>query len=445
MHLDRQTLLFTLIVSFLSAMLFGVVPAYRASKADPGEVLNESSRGSSSGLSGRRLRAVLVTGQITLAVALLAGAGVMLRDLVRGLSMPLGFNSHQLAIADLRLDSQQYQTAASRIELFEQVTEKLRSIPGVESAALDNCVPLRCGYGTSFMIVGRQILPDSRKPTARYAVVGPAYFRTMQIPLMKGRDFADSDTSHAPTVAIVSQEFARRYFPKGDAIGQQIEAETLDPKPARIVGIVGNVSNFLGQIRPDSQIYECDLQFPFTAFSSTSILVRSRIASSAIVPILRGAVRSVDRYQPVSGLQTMTDLAATNGGGDKLLVSLLGIFAGLALLLAGIGIYGVTAYSVSQRKREIGIRMALGALPKSVLSLVMRQAGVIIFVGCTAGFLLALPMPRLFSGLFTNFPAQGPFVAVAVTLIGAAVSLVATYIPARRAMKVDPMVALRYE
>jgi predicted permease len=446
LRLDQRTLLFTIAVSVLTAILFGLAPAFRTSKVNPGDALSETSRGSSS-FAHSRLRNVLVTGEIVLAVVLLAGAGLNLREVIREFSQPVGFNPQHLVIANLHLDSDPYQKAAARTVFFDQVTEKLRNLPGVESAGLDNCIPLGCGYSTSFTIVGQPPFPQSQTPSANYHVVGPGYFRTMQIPLMKGRDFTDSDTSRASTVAIVNQEFARRYFPKGGAIGKWIEAVTIDAKQAQIVGVVGNVNEFLGQVKADPQMYESDLQFPFTAFSSTSFVVRSRIAISTLVPMLRQAVWSIDKDQPVDGILTMEDLFAEDGGGDKLIASLLGIFAGLALVLAGVGIYGVIAYSVSQRTREIGIRMALGAQQKDVLGLVLGEGALLTGIGCTIGFLLALLLPRILSSLSVNgFPrVQGLLVSLTVALIVATVSLVATYVPARRAMRVDPMIALRYE
>ena len=443
LHLDQRTLLFTLAISVLSTILFGLAPAFRASKINPADALSEGGRTGPSSFERSRLRNVLVTGEIALAVALLAGAGVVIRELIRHFSAPVGFNPHHLVIAKLHLDGQPYMSAAARTVFFEQVTDRLRNVPGVESAALDNCIPAGCGYTTSFRIVGQSLSRESKTPSANYFVVGPGYFRTMQIPLMKGRDFRDSDNFQAIAVAIVSQEFARRYFPNGGAIGQGIEAATLEAKPAQIVGIVGNVSNFVGQIRPDPQIYECDLQFPFTAFSGTSLVVRSRIAVSALVPLLRRAVWSVDGNQPVDGVQTMEDRFSDGEG--ELIATLLGIFAGLALLLATVGIYGVIAYSVSQRTREIGIRLALGARTKDVLGLMLRDGALLAGIGCSIGFLLAVPLPRIFAGLFEGFPAQGPLIAIAVTLIVALVALLACYVPARRAMRVDPMVALRYE
>src|SRR6185437_2991663 len=426
-------------------ILFGLAPAFRASKIDPIGALGENGRTGSGSLTSSRLLNALVIGEIALAVALLAGAGVMLRDLIHAFSMPVGFNTHHLVFANLHLEGRQYKNAEQRMSLFQQVIEKVQNLPGADSAALDNCIPLGCGYSTSFSIIGQATLPKSQKPTANYFVVGPGYFRTMQIPLMKGREFRSIDDLRTPTVAVVNQEFARRYFPKGDAVGRQIEAATLDAKPAQIVGIVGNVSVYVGQTNPKPQIYECDQQFPFTAFSSTEILVRSPLAPSALAPMLRRAVWSIDGDQPVDGMQTMADLYADNVGGDKLLVTLLGIFAGFAHVLASVGIYGVISYLVVQRTREIGIRVALGAQTKDVLGLVLRQGGLITGIGCGIGFVLALPMPWLLAALFSGFTSQEPVVAITVTLAVSIVSIFASYIPARRAMRVDPMVALRYE
>ena len=243
----------------------------------------------------------------------------------------------------------------------------------------------------------------------------------------------------------MNQEFVRRYFPKGDAIGQQIEARTLNAKPAQIVGIAGNTNEFLGQASVDPQIYESDLQFPFTAFSGTALIVRSRIATSGLAPVLRKAVWSIDKDQPV-GVQTMEDLIADNVGGDKLAVVLLGIFAGLAVLLAAIGVYSVVAYSVTQRTREIGVRVTLGARKRDVLGLVLRRGGLLTVIGCAIGSPFAIPMPRVLSTIFNDsIAAQGPLAGITATVIVATIALLACCVPARRAMSVDPMAALRYE
>jgi putative ABC transport system permease protein len=443
-RLDQPTLLFTLAVTLLTTVVFGLVPALRASKANPRDALSESGRTGSSGHGRGRLRSVLVTAEIALALVLLAAAAILTRDLVREFTQPLGFTPRHLLIANLDVSTPHYKELGARITFFKQVTDKVRDLPGVEGADMDSCVPLGCGYSTSFNIEGEPPLPPSKRPSANFNVVGPDFFRTTEIPLMKGREFSNSDDTRGPVVALVSQEFARRFFPGGNAIGKQIEVSDGNHKQAHIVGIVGNVREYAGENGYDPQIYECYLQVRVNAFSGMSLVVRSRVASEAFAPMLRRAVWSVDKDEPVA-IQTMQDLVANNVGGDKMFTELMAIFAGLSLVLAAVGIYGVIAYSVSQRTRELGIRVALGAQKKDVLGLVLRQGGLLTAIGCGIGILLAIPLPHVFAGLFNGFAAQGPLAAIAVTVIVALVSLLATYIPARRAAKVDPMVALRYE
>jgi putative ABC transport system permease protein len=444
-RLDRLTLLFTLTVTLLTTIAFGLLPAVRASKANPRDALTEGGRTGSGGSGRTRLRRALVTAEVALALVVLAGAGVMMREVIREVSAPVGFNPEHLLVSYLDLISRRYKDVGLRIALFKEVAGKLRNLPGIEHVDADSCVPMDCSYSADFNIVDRPPLPGRESPSANFFVVGPDYFRTMQIPLMKGREFSDSDSTHAPVVAVVNQEFARRFFLKKDAIGQWIEVEDGNHKQAQIVGIVGTVSTYPGEMAPQPQIYECYLQIPVNAFSSMALVLRSRLAPAVLAPMLRHAVRSVDKNQPVDSIETMQEIANQDVGLDKLTVALTGIFAGLALLLAAVGIYGVIAYSVTQRTREFGIRMALGAQKRDVLGLVLRQGGLLAGSGCAIGLLLALPLPRVFVAVFSGFARQGPLVAIAVALIVALVSLLATYIPARRAAKVDPILALRYE
>ena len=442
LQLDQTTLVFTGAVCLVTAVLFGLVPAIRASRINPGPALTEGGRAGSGSFSRSRMRSALVVGEIALGLALLAGAGVIAREVRREFSEKVGFNPDHLLLAEVNLKSLQYKDPAAQVAFFQQATEKLREIPGVESAAVTMGVPLGGASSSSFNIVGQPPLPEPKRPSADYYAVGPRYFGTMEIPLESGRDFSDSDNAQAPVVAIVNEEFARRFFPEGDAIGHQIEVDTGQHKPARIVGIVGNVNGYVGQLAPEPQIYETYLQIPFP---SMSLVLRSPVTPSALAPSLRQAVRSIDKEQPVGSIETMKDAAAENEGAGWLIVALMGIFAVLALILGAVGIYGVIAYSISQRTREIGIRTALGARKKDVLGLVLRQGGLLIAAGCAVGLGLALPLPRVLAGIFEGMPLQGPLVPVVAGLTVAVVSLVATYIPARRAMKIDPMVALRYE
>jgi putative ABC transport system permease protein len=442
LRLDLPTLFFTLAASLLTTLIFGLMPAIRASKVNPRDALTGSSPASSAGLGRIRLRSMLVAGQIALALVLLAGAGIMMHEVIREYTEPNGFNPDHLLVAQISLTSQNDQDPSTQAAFFKQVIEKVRELPGVESTDANTCLPLGCRLSTPVSMVGEPPQPDSQGPWADYFAVGSGYFRTMQIPLMRGRGFLDYDTVTAPIVAVVNAEFARRFFPRGDAIGHEIEVGQQQRKRARIVGIVGNVNEFQGQLSPRPQIYEHYLQSPS---ASMAVVVRSRIPSKALAPLLQRAIWAVNRRQPVGRIWTMQDLVDDNAGGDRMMVELLGVFASLALLLAAVGIYGVISYSVTQRTREIGIRVALGANKGNVLSLVLRQGAMLSAIGCTIGLLLAFPLPRVFSTIFNSFAPQGPMVAIAVGLIVPTVSMLATFIPARRAASLDPMQALRTE
>jgi predicted permease len=442
LRLDLPTLFFTLAASLLTTLIFGLMPAIRASKVNPRDALTDSSPASSAGLGRIRLRSMLAAGQIALALVLLAGAGIMTREVIREFTEPNGFNPDHLLVAQISLTGQDDQDPSTQAAVFKQVIEKVRELPGVESTDANTCLPLGCRLNTPVSMVGEPPQPDSQGPWADYFAVGSGYFRTMQISLMSGRGFLDSDTVTAPIVAVVNVEFARRFFPRGDAIGHEIEVGQQQRKRARIVGIVGNVNEFQGQLSPRPQIYEHYLQSPS---ASMAVVVRSRIPSKALAPLLQRAIWAVNRRQPVDRIWTMQDLVDDNAGGDRMMVELLGVFASLALLLAAVGIYGVISYSVTQRTREIGIRVALGANKGNVLSLVLRQGAMLCAIGCTIGLLLAFPLPRVFSTIFNSFAPQGPMVAIAVGLIVPTVSMLATFIPARRAASLDPMQALRTE
>jgi putative ABC transport system permease protein len=293
-----------------------------------------------------------------------------------------------------------------------------------------------------FSIVGQPPLPDAQRPSTDYFAVGSEYFRTMQIPLMAGRVLSESDNANAPPAALVNVEFAKRFFPQGDVIGHEVEVGEHDRKRVRIVGIVGNVNSVQGQLHSRPQIYQHYLQAPSAGMA---VVVRSRMEPKALAPMLQRALWAVNKRQSLGRIWTMKDLVDDNVGGDRMMVELLGVFACLALLLAAVGIYGVIAYSVNQRTREIGIRVALGAHKGNVLRLVLRQGAILSAIGCAMGLLLALPLPRAFSALFNGFALQGPMVAIAVGVIVPAVSMLATFIPARRAASLDPVQALRGE
>jgi putative ABC transport system permease protein len=443
LRIDQPTMLYTLAISLLTTIVFGLVPAVRSSKAPPRDALSQNGR-AGAGIAASRLRRVLVAVEIALAVILLAVASIDMREVLRELHSPTGFNPQNLLVANLDVSSHRYEPLSARIALFEQVTEKLRSFPEVEAADVDSCVPLGCFYSTSFDLPGQAPQRSSTRPSADFFVVGPEYFRTMQIPLLRGRGISGSDDASSPIVAVVNQEFTRQFFPNQDAIGKQIAVEDGNHKRAEIIGIVGNVSDSVGQLHLHPQIYESYLQIPVNAFSTMALVLRSRVPHATLAPTVRQAVWSVDKGQPAT-IETMNDLYNDNLGGDKLMLGLLGIFGSLAMLLAGVGIYGVIAYSVAQRTREIGIRVALGAKKRDVLRMVLHDGGVLTGIGCVIGIVPALLLPKLLSGLLGGFALQGPFAVFAAALMVAITSYLATYIPARRAMRLDPMQALRTE
>ena len=440
-RIDQPTLLFMLAVTLATTVLFGLLPAIRSSKAAPRGALSQSGRTFSGGPGSSRLRRALVAGEVATAVILLTATGVFVREVVRELSTPNGFNPNHLLIATLDVKNARYKEPGARLALFTQVVEKARNLPEVEDADVDSCVPMGCQYGLSFDIEERPWPPLSARPSADFYVVGPDYFRTMQIPVLRGRGISADDNGKSPIVAVVNEEFARRFFPNEDAVGKRIEVRDGNHRQAEIVGVVENVNNFVGQTHPHLQIYESCLQIPFNAFSSMALVVRSRAPGAALVPILRRAIRSVDPTQPAE-MRTMKDLLNDNFGGDELMVELMGLFGALALALAGLGIYGVIAYSVTQRTPEIGIRVALGAKRRDVLGLVLREGGVLCGIGCVFGAGVALLLPRLIGGLLTIAP-QGPEVVFVAAVAVSLVSCLATYIPAHRAMNVDPTRALR--
>jgi hypothetical protein len=306
--------------------------------------------------------------------------------------------------AQIALTDPDDQDPAKQAAFFKQLIEKVRDIAGVESADANTCLPLGCKWSMPFSVVGEPSLPDSQRPWADYFAVGSEYFHTMQIPLMRGRGFMDSDNFKVPIIALVNVEFARRFFPRGDAIGHEIEIGQQERKHARIVGIVGNVNEFQGQLSPRPQIYEPFLQAPSAGMA---IVLRSSLEAKALAPVLQRAIGAASRDQTASRIWTMQDLVDDNAGGDRLMVELLGLFACLALLLSAVGIYGVIAYSVTQRTREIGIRMALGADKGDVLIMVFRQGATLSAIGCAIGLLFALPLPRVFSAIFNSFAPKG--------------------------------------
>jgi putative ABC transport system permease protein len=466
--IDARVLGFTAALSVVTGLLFGAAPALQGSKADLVESLKESARGASAGFIRQRLRSVLVTVEMALALVLLIGAGLMIRSFLRLSGAELGCDPRNVLTFQVRLARGEFVKDAGAIGGFhavefsprvpvilEQIWERLRGVPGVEAAAASMTPPLSGdSMGFNFTIAGRKP-PASEKEalSASFFAVSPDYFRVLKVPMVRGRDFTMRDSAAAPWVVIINQTLARRYFPNQDPLGQRLRLETVqDEKPREIVGVVGDIRQSQWQKEPQPQLYVPHVQQPLLhqgRFAEPRLtmtyMVRSAGDPLRLVPALRGAVAEVERNQPVFNIKTVEQYLAEQVQEPRVYMLLLGVFGGIAVALAAIGIYGIMAYAVTLRTHEIGIRMALGAGGRDVLKLVLRHGLLLIGVGTLLGVAASLALTRVLASFVWGITATDPLTFVAVTLVLVGAGLAACYVPARRAVRIDPMVALRYE
>lgn len=456
-HLDAGVLAFTLTLSLVTGITFGLVPALTASRIDVNHSLKESGRGSSGRARARSRLGLLVSWELALAVVLLAGAGLLIKTFVALTRVDMGIDPHNVLTMRVALSSPQYAKRSVQVEFFRSLLGKVEGLPGVTSAAVidGGGLPPDGGNGMNFLIVGRPVPPPSEYPDAVDRVISPGYFRTMGIQLLHGRLLTEADNENAARVAVINERMAREYWPGSDPIGSQltfpgIEKLTLPDgtrKPATrftIVGVVKNVKDRGLEVQPDEEVYVPYTQEP-TYFVPTVLLVKSSVEPTSLVAAIRGQVEALDPAQPIADVSTLDEIVAQARAGSRFPMILLALFAGLALTLAAVGIYGVMSYSVGQRVHEIGIRMALGADRSDVLSLVVVQGAKLAAIGVGLGLAAALSLTWLMSKVLFGVRPQDPLTFVAVTLILVVVAIVASYVPARRATRVDPIVALRDE
>jgi len=446
---DGKVLIFTLIMTLMTGLVFGVVPALQASKCDLNETLKQAGRSSDSNLGHRRVRSALVVSEVAVAVMLLVGAGLLLRSFVRLRNVNPGFNVGHILSLQISVPGSK-SSVEQLTEFRRQVVERVAALPGVASAALTRDLPLN-GVDPSlfFSIEGRPPVAPGKEPVARWRMTTPGYFRTLGVSLLAGRDFTDQDTPTSDGVAIISQAMAKQYWPNEDPVGKVIRPGYPGvTKLCTIVGVVGDVRQWLAIDEPPTAYYPYS-QIPASLgpiiFGRVTLVVRAASDPSSLANAIRQEIHSIDGDAPVYQVSSMDQLLASAAASTRFQMVLLGIFAAVGLLLAAVGIYGLISYSVTQRTREIGVRMALGAGPGDVLRMVVRQGVILSLMGVGAGLAAALGLTRLMSSLLygvtpTDFATFGfvPFGLMAVAAL-------ASYIPARRATKVDPMVALRYE
>ena len=441
-HVDARVLAFGLALSVLSGVIFGLAPAWHGTESRLAEAL-EGARGVGENRTSQRARNIFVVAETALAIVLLVGAGLLIRSFARLQQVNVGFNPAQLLTAQIGLPRAHYTKPEQWISFYKQTLERMNALPGAQEAAVAVPLPLSDSYiNLAFAIEGRPPRTRSDSPTADLVAISPNYFHVMQVPLLRGRQFSDADSEGGPKVCVISSGLAQQLFPNQSPLGQRIDIGYPTDASREIVGIVGDVKDSDLAARESAQIYVPFVQNPFWA---ADIAIRAHGNPSALSGSLREQIRAIDSALPVADVRPMAEVIGSSIAQPRFRTALLSLFGAAALLLAAIGIYGVLAYTVAQQTREIGIRMALGANPGRVLRLVLGRGLRLAGAGTMIGVLAALMLTRMLDSLLFGVSATDPatFVAVAGLLLG--VALLACYVPARRAMRVDPMVALRYE
>ena len=447
--LNGVVLLFTAGVVVLAAFVFGMAPAAHSAKRGVQAQLKEGGRTASIGGAQNRLRGMLSVTEISLALVLLAGAGLMLKTLYRLINVNPGFQPDRVLTMEMYLSSQRYSHDPAIFNFWRQVLDGVRALPGVQSVALGTHIPLTDRHGrTDITIEGMALPKPGSFPHPDVHTVSPDYVRTLGMVLERGRTFTDADNETAPLVALVNDKLARQYWPNEDPIGKRFVWGRFDPasknppKWVTVVGVVGDTKMY-GLANPSRlEVYDPLRQ---DVNNEMDLVVKSRLNSSALIAEIRSVVTAVDKDQPIFAIATMNKILSDGVSAPRLTLVLLGLFSALAVILAAIGIYGVISYSVAQRTHEIGVRMTLGAQSVDVLRMVLGQGGKIALAGIVIGIVAAFGLTQLMSSLLFSVSASDPATFAAVAGLLVLVAMFACYIPARRAAKVDPMVALRYE
>jgi predicted permease len=449
MGIDGNVLLFTAIVSLGTGLLFGVMPALQISRTDLQTTLREGGRGSGGDRSGQRVRRGLVVAEVALALTLLVGAGLLVKSSARLSGVDPGFDPNDVLTFSLSLPEVEYPTDTAINAFYDEVLPAIGRVPGVRAVGATTVMPFGGGWTTGgFNVEGYQPPPDGNGPWGDIRVISPGFFETMKVPVLAGHVFTEQEARNPRPVAVVDEEFVRRFYKSpADAIGKRLwrgpSTPTDSTRYVTVVGVVGHMKHEGLAAEPRVQLYT-----PYEQSGGRSrmdIAVRTTGDPGRYVKSIRAAVASVDKDEPISNVRTLDDLVSSSMGQRRLSMTLLGVFAGIALVLASVGIYGVMAYSVVQRTREMGLRMALGAKQSDVLTLVLRQGMALVLAGVAIGVVCALVITRVIASQLYSVRATDPatFIAVAVLLSG--VALVATLLPAWRATLVDPTVALREE
>lgn len=440
--LDMRVLLFAFAVSVVTGWLFGLVPAIQLARPQLQSFLKEGARGGGEGARWNRVRSGFVVFQVALSLLLLVSAGLLIRSFDKLLHVNLGFNSQQLLSLEYRLPRNKYGKPEAQWNFHRAVAEKVKEVPGVESVSLIRGLPFSGNGGTTTIILPDRELPaKGTEPVVMFNTAMPNYFETMRIPLLRGRTFGSQDQLNTPMALIINQMMANRFWPNQDPLGKQIKFVE-DNRVGTVVGVVGDAKHFLVEEEQRPQLYVPFSQDPGIF---ATLVMRTSVEPMSLAEQVRQAVWKVDPDQPMWKIRTVESLIDRSVADRKFLMALMGIFAGLALVLTILGLYGVITYLVNQRTQEIGIRMALGAQVGHILTMVLKQGMLLVLIGVALGLGASWLLTRWLASLLFQVSATDPIAFIGISLLLVVVALLACYLPARRATRVDPLKALRYE
>jgi putative ABC transport system permease protein len=445
--IDASVLGFTFAVTVLTGIVFGLVPALQVSNLDLHSLLKEGGRTVGGDSSQRRVRALLVVGEMTVALVLLVGSGLLIRSFVRLLEVNPGYSTNNVLTMMVLLQSSGYAQPQQRLAFAEQLEERLKELPDVTSVAFVTRLPLftTLNNATSFLAIEGHPLSAGQHPQVDFRRASTGYFQTLGIPLLKGRLITPEDVTNNTGAVLINDAMAQRYWPDEEPLGRRLSTSGPNPEQGpwqTVVGVVGNVRHLGLDVEPRPEVYYHMNSSPFI---SPIIVIRTKGDPTNVIGSARAAVRSIDPGLPISNVNTMEQLLTASLTLRRFSLVLFSVFAALALVLAAIGIYGVISYSVTERKQEIGIRLALGAQPADVVRLVVGEGMKMAGAGVALGLIASLALTRLMTGLLFGISATDPLTFAMIALLLVFVALLACYIPARRATTVDPMIALRYE
>jgi putative ABC transport system permease protein len=441
LHMDGWVLAFTAAISLASGLCFGLVPALQLSKPNLNTVLRDEGRSSTGSRRRNNARNILVVSQVALSMVLLVGAGLLIRSFIRLQTATPGFDPGNVLSMRIFLPRTKYATRSQTIAFYNEALKQVRTLPGVESVAISSALPVNGTRRSPMLLEGQPEVPVGERPILNIQTISPDYTKVLRVPLVRGREFTEHDDAEAPPVVMVNQAVVRRYWPNENPIGKRIYLGQL-PKPSVVVGVLGDIKN---ENLAHDATPEVFLPFPQLPWASLNLTVRTTRDPHNSISAVRRQISLIDKDQPVTNVQTLEELLESASAQPRFTMFLLGIFATAALILAMVGIYGVIAYSVAQRTQELGIRMALGADRSDILRLVIGHGLLLTLSGVAIGMIASVALTRMLSSMLYKTSATDPLIFSSSAVLFLAVALIASYLPARRAMRIDPTDALRYE